>query len=134
MFAREYAGRENDDAAKRIAVRSDEDVLASVDGGNERGLEVGDGSSGGEFEGFTVRRWNVVGTTPDVDLVCAVLVTGSVLVEPLKVAVHALVEPPALDDRHPERVELLQGEPGRLDGAREPRRIHSVDGKPMSSE
>ncbi len=47
----------HDDAAKRVAVGGDEDVLAAVDGGNQRGLKVGNRCGRPSVRG--IHRWVV---------------------------------------------------------------------------
>ena len=72
----------------------DQDVQAGLDVGQDVGLEVGQGPGGGVFQGlaFLAGRGDVVGASPDLDLRVAVLGRRFGLVQPLQVAVVALVQ------------------------------------------
>mmetsp|Transcript_3581 Transcript_3581/g.10295 ORF Transcript_3581/g.10295 Transcript_3581/m.10295 type:complete len:451 (+) Transcript_3581:441-1793(+) len=67
-----------------------------------------------------------VAPAPHFELLLAKLGAHHALGEPREPAVHALVEPPALDDGQPERVQLLEHQPRGRDGPRQPRRVDHV--------
>ena len=64
---------------------------------------------------FERGRGDVVGPPPDLDLVLAELGGGLRLVQPLKGAVVALVEPPVVADREPHQVHLVEHDPEGAD-------------------
>src|SRR5690242_16828092 len=72
------------------------------------------------------RRWRVVRTAPQLDLVGAVLLGRLGLVASLKVAVMALVEAPMPASRDPEAVDDLEGEVRRPDRPLLERGVHDV--------
>ena len=74
------------------------------------------------------RRWNVVTPPPDLDLVLAVLRGGLGLVQALKCPVVPLVQPPVLDHRNPQEVELVERDVQRSDRTLQDRRERVVEG------
>ena len=71
-------------------------------------------------------RLDVEGTTPDEDLLLAVLLGGLGLVEALERAVVTLVEAPGLVDGQPRTVHLVKDDVQRVDGALEQRGVADV--------
>lgn len=132
-----------DEGAERVAVGSDDNVLTSLEVRNNTFLPVGEdaiegggeglgevliegvvgvaGIVGGMMLGRLVDggRRDVVGASPDQNLVLAVLVNSLLLVEALKRAVVALVELPRLVHGNPHKVGLLKNMPQGSNGALE---------------
>jgi hypothetical protein len=73
------------------------------------------------------RRRDIVAAAPNLHLRLAVFLGGLCLVQPLQRAVVTLVEPPVLDHREPELIELVEGDPERADRALEHRRVGDVE-------
>lgn len=124
-----------------VAVGGNDDVLAGLEVGGNLVLPVGEDTveGGGEGLGEVLvegvagvpgvvggvvlgggvdgGRGDVVRTTPDEDLVLAVLVDGLLLVEALEGTVVTLVELPGLVGGDPHKVGLLKDVPQSADGA-----------------
>mmetsp|Transcript_48000 Transcript_48000/g.148390 ORF Transcript_48000/g.148390 Transcript_48000/m.148390 type:complete len:244 (-) Transcript_48000:190-921(-) len=74
------------------------------------------------------RRWrHVKAAAPDLNLLCAVLLHGLLLVEAGEPSVHPLVQAPRLVDGHVELVGLLEGVVAGLDRTLEDRREADVE-------
>mmetsp|Transcript_56449 Transcript_56449/g.178607 ORF Transcript_56449/g.178607 Transcript_56449/m.178607 type:complete len:235 (+) Transcript_56449:530-1234(+) len=98
-------------------MRGDKHVLARLEKGLNLLLEVLDGSGRGHLEALAVGRGHVVGAAPDVDLLRAVFVGGLLLVQPLQLAIHALVELEGADDGDGGLHSVLAEDLAPLDGA-----------------
>ncbi len=98
----------------------DEDVFALFDVAEDGSFEEGEGAFAAVFEGFTVGGGDIVGASPDVDLLFAVFGTHVVFVEAGEVAVVAFVEGGVADDGAVEGHfghEFIEGVLGAAEGA-----------------
>ena len=142
----------HDERTQGVAVCGDEDGLAGFEVRNDDVLEVGNDTGDAGLEGlrrgqFVGRnglehllvlrvalvvvsqcgRSDVEGTSPDLDLVVAVLGGGLSLVEALKDAVMLLVQLPCADDRDVLLVELAENVVRGVDGSLEVRGVADVE-------
>mmetsp|Transcript_16485 Transcript_16485/g.23833 ORF Transcript_16485/g.23833 Transcript_16485/m.23833 type:complete len:212 (-) Transcript_16485:121-756(-) len=81
------------------------------------------------FRGW--RRWSVVAAAPNENLIIPILGCSIGLVQPLKRAVHSLVQMPVLIYWNPHQVHLLQHDLARLDSALEKRGVGHVELEPL---
>ena len=57
--------------------------------------------------GLELGRWNIITSSPDLDLLFAVLFDSLNLIETLESSIVALIEPPVLDDRKVVTIDLI---------------------------
>ena len=81
-------------AAQAVPVGHDEEGAANIECGQEHLLEVGYGSLSGHRKALTVRGRDIVGPSPDVDLVLTPASAGGTLVKSLKITIHPFIQSP----------------------------------------
>jgi hypothetical protein len=148
-----------DERSQAIAMGGDEHALAAAKGGGDLGLPVGQEAGDGVFQALGLRhlfgpergvapiapgearivarhgrRGNVVATTPDLDLIFAVLLDRLGLVEALQRPVHALVQAPGAVHGQPHLVGRLEHDPEGLDGALEQRGVRDIEREPLARD
>ena len=84
----------HDEAAQAVPVGHDEEGAANIECGQEHLLEVGYGSLSGHRKALTVRGRDIVGPSPDVDLVLTPASAGGTLVKSLKITIHPFIQSP----------------------------------------
>mmetsp|Transcript_144533 Transcript_144533/g.366856 ORF Transcript_144533/g.366856 Transcript_144533/m.366856 type:complete len:231 (+) Transcript_144533:132-824(+) len=129
------------DGAERVAMRRNHDALACHDARGDGVEPEGQHAVHGQLQGLSSRQCglghvpverivarvprirvidrrgrDVVAPTPDLDLFVAMLSRRLRLVQALKAAIVALIEPPAVDDWHGEVVRLHECRPRGADG------------------